>query len=76
VAFVVQFEVELRDAWVPVIRYDMAHGRAHIDLYETPSRKRKQFLNLSAADGLNLAEEDLKDNRERYRNEFLRRNAR
>ena len=41
VAFVVQLEVELRDAWVPVIRYDMAHGRAHIDLYETPSRKRR-----------------------------------
>lgn len=72
----VQLEVELRGVWVPVIRYDMAHGRAHIDLYETPRRKRKQFLELSAAETLSLADEDLKENWEEYRAEFLRRNAR
>ena len=26
VAFVVQLEVLLRGVWVPVVRYDMAHG--------------------------------------------------
>ena len=76
VSFVVQLEVELRGAWVPVIRYDMAHGRAHIDLYETPTRKRKQFLELSPAEALTLAEEDLKENWEEYQAEFLRRNTR
>jgi hypothetical protein len=76
VAFVVQLEVVLRGAWVPVIRYDMAHGRAHIDLYETPKRKRKRLLPMSPAEALNLADEDLKENWERYQEEFLRRNVR
>jgi hypothetical protein len=76
VAFVVQLEVELRGAWVPVIRYDMAHGQAHIDVYETPKRKRKQFLPLPPGEAITLAEEDIKDNWEQYQAEFLRRNRR
>ena len=76
IAFVVQLEVELRGSWVPVIRYDMAHGQAHIDVYESPRRKRKQFLDLPADEALTLAEEDIKDNWERYQAEFLRRNMR
>lgn len=74
--FAVQLEVELRGAWVPVIRYDMAHGRAHIDLYETLTRKIKQFLALSPAEAMTLADEDIKENWERYQAEFLRRNLR
>jgi hypothetical protein len=74
VAFVVQLEVEFRGSWVPVVRYDMAHGRAHIDLYQTPARKTKQFLTLSPAEALTLADEDIKENWEGYRKEFLRRN--
>jgi hypothetical protein len=73
-AFVVQLEVELRGAWVPVVRYDMAHGQAHIDVYETPRRKRKQFLALPSGEVMTLAEEDIRDNWERYQEEFLRRN--
>lgn len=74
VAFVVQLEVVLRDTWVPVIRYDMAHGQAHIDIYATPRRKRKEFLDLPSAEVLTLAEEDIRDNWEQYQDEFLRRN--
>jgi hypothetical protein len=73
---VVQLEVELRGIWVPVVRYDMAHGRAHIDLYETPARKTKHFLDLSPAEAMTLADEDIKENWKRYQAEFLRRNAR
>ncbi len=76
VAFVVQLEVELRGAWVPVVRYDMAHGHAHVDIYETPKRKRKQFLSLLPRETMTLAEDDIKDNWERYQAEFLRRNRR
>ena len=76
IAFVVQLEVELRGSWVPVIRYDMAHGRAHIDVYETPRRRRKQFLNLPPGEVLTLAEEDIRDNWERYQAGFLRRDMR
>lgn len=47
VAFAVQLEVDLRGQWVAMVRYDMAHGRAHVDIYETPTRKAKEFLDLS-----------------------------
>jgi len=76
VAFVVQLEVELRGEGVSVIRYDMAHDQAQIDVYETPRRKRKQFLELPPGEVMTLAEEDIKDNWERYQAEFLRRNRR
>jgi hypothetical protein len=62
--------------WVPVIRYDMAHGQAHIDVCDTPRRKRKQFLDLPPGEVMTLAEEDIKDNWERYQAEFLRRHRR
>jgi hypothetical protein len=75
-AFVVQLEVELRGVWVPVVRYDMAHGQAHVDVYDTPKRKRKQFLELPPGEVMTLAEEDIRDNWERYQDEFLRRNKR
>jgi len=73
-AFVVQLEVELRGVWVPVVRYDMAHGQAHIDVYETPRRKRKQLLALPPGEVMTLAEEDIRDSWGRYQEEFLRRN--
>lgn len=76
VAFVVQSEVELRGVWVPVIRYDMAHRQAHIDVYETPKRKRKQFPDLPPGEVMGLAEADIRHNWERYQEEFLRRNMR
>lgn len=75
VSFAVQLEVRLRASWVPVIRYDSAHGRAHIDLFETPTRKTKQLLDLSLREALTLADEDIRENWERYRDAFLRRNG-
>jgi hypothetical protein len=74
VAFVVQLEVELQGVWLPVIRYDMAHGRAHVDLYETPKRKKKRFLELAPGEAMTLAEEDIKENWEEYQVDFFRRN--
>lgn len=74
VAFAVQLEVELQGTWVPVVRYDMAHGRAHVDVYEPPSRKTKQFLDLAPAEALTEADADIMENWERYQAEFLRRN--
>jgi hypothetical protein len=74
ISFVVQLEVELQGVWLPVVRYDMAHGQAHVNLYETPRRKTKQFLELSPAEAMTLADEDIKENWETYQQEFFRRN--
>ncbi len=72
--FAVQLEVELHGKWVPVVRYDIAHGQPHMDLYETPTRKAKRLLDLSPAEAMTLADEDIKENWRRYRDESLRRN--
>jgi hypothetical protein len=45
-----------------------------LDLYDTPRRKTKQFLELSPADAMTLADEDIKENWETYQQEFVRRN--
>jgi hypothetical protein len=54
----------------------MAHGHAHIDVYETSRRKGKQFLELPPGEVMTLAEEDIRDNWEQYQVEYLRRNIR
>ena len=74
--FAIQLEVYSGGAWVPIVRYDTAHGRPHVDFYVTVRRRTKQFLDLSLAEALTLADEDLKENWERYRDDFLRRTGR
>ena len=41
--FVVQLEVELRGAWVPVVRYDMAHGQAPIECMKPRDENGSSF---------------------------------
>jgi hypothetical protein len=70
--FVVQLEIEIRNEWKPVIRYDSAHGFAHIDRYNLRGRARKERLELSFSEALTRAERDIKQNWSVYRERFLR----
>jgi hypothetical protein len=54
--FSVQLELWFADSWQPVVRYDAAHGFAHRDMYETPSRKRKEHLKVDLATALTEAD--------------------
>lgn len=72
VEFVVQLKVEVRDAWKPVIRYDTAHGYAHIDRYNQKGRSKKDRLALSFGEALTRAERDIKQNWSVYRERFLK----
>ena len=72
VEFVVQLEVEVRDAWKPVIRYDTAHGYAHIDRYNLRGRSKKDRLALRFSEALTRAERDIKQNWSVYRERFLK----
>lgn len=74
-AFLVQPEVELRGHWTPVIRCDTAHAQPHMDFYDTPTRKLKKLLDTPLENALTLADEDIRQNWERYQVEFLRRDA-
>lgn len=43
VGFAVQLEVFVNDQWKVVIRYDSAHGFAHIDRYYLDGKKVKEY---------------------------------
>ena len=71
VEFVVQLEVEDRGIWKPIIRYDSAHGFAHIDRYNLKGRAKKEKLALSFGQALTRAEREIKQNWMIYRARFL-----
>ena len=72
VAFVVQLEVEERNEWRPVIRYDTAHGFGHIDRFTRQGKVTKERLSLTREEALTRAERDIKQNWAVYRERFLK----
>jgi hypothetical protein len=72
VRFVVQLEVLADATWKEVIRYDCAHDYTHKDCYTIKGRSRKIRLNLEYEDALTLADDDINDNWQTYRERFLR----
>ncbi|MBW1698670.1 MAG: hypothetical protein JRK26_17940 [Deltaproteobacteria bacterium] len=71
IAFAVQLEVLLGGRWEVVIRYDSAHGFAHIDRYYRDGRLVKKEVRLKLAEALTLADEDIKENWKSYQEAFL-----
>jgi hypothetical protein len=41
--FVVQLEMQRHGEWSPVVRYDNAHGRPHLDLIDRWGRERRKI---------------------------------
>ena len=75
VRFVVQLEVELAGESTarPVIRYDTAHGFAHIDRYNRKGKQKKEQLTVADFNqALTVAEQDIRHNWPVYRERFLR----
>jgi hypothetical protein len=70
--FVVQLEIKLEDKWRVVIRYDCAHGFAHKDCYNRAGHNRKINLYPDYDDALTLADDDINDNWEKYKDRFLK----
>ena len=70
VDFVVQLEVLFRGRWVPIVRYDMAHGTPHVDRYETPTTRTKTQLDMTPAEALTLADADVNEHWLSYRQTF------
>ena len=69
--FVVQLEIFDEGQWKVVIRYDSAHGFAHIDRYYLDGTKAKTELDLKFSEALVLADEDIKENWKIYQKAFL-----
>jgi hypothetical protein len=72
VFFRVQLETIAGNIWMPVVRYDTAHGFAHRDLLNRHGRIVKTPLfNQDLNDALTFAENDLKTNWTSYKERFL-----
>lgn len=72
--FVVQYETLFEGKWLPVVRYDTAHGYAHKDLLNPDGTKEKIFLGVvDLNEALTLADIDINRNWERYKERYLRR---
>ncbi len=73
--FTLQLELLFEEEWVPVVRYDSAHGEAHID-YINPKgiTYNKVWLNLTEPfnDAFTLAENELKRTFSEHRARFIR----
>ena len=72
IEFMVQYETKIGDEWYPVIRYDTAHGFAHVDKLSPDGRIEKKKLNFTNfKDALNYAVEDININWRKYKQKFL-----
>mgnify|MGYP001179480218 CR=1 FL=1 len=69
---VVQLEVKIGDDWKEVIRYDCSHDYVHKDCYNMKGKSRKINIYLDYEDTLTLADDDINENWEIYRERFLR----
>ena len=72
--FVVQYETVIESKWMPIVRYDTAHGCAHKDLINPDGTKEKILI--GAADfneALLMADSDINENWERYKERYFRR---
>lgn len=73
-SFTVQYETMIDGQILPVIRYDCAHGFAHIDILApdgTQVSKRPLPAYLSLKQAMQMAITDLVENWESYRERFL-----
>ena len=72
VEFMLQLEIDVQGTWRPAVRYDTAHGFAHIDRFTLTGKRTKERLSLDYGEALTRAERDLKQNWFAYRERFLK----
>jgi hypothetical protein len=72
IKFVIQLEINIGGVWKEVIRYDCAHDYTHKDCYNKSGECRKINLYLDYEDALTMADDDINENWEIYREKFLR----
>ncbi len=68
--FTVQLEIKLGEKWKEVIRFDCSHYFAHKDCFNNEGQSRKINLYLDYENALTLADDDIDENWEIYRDKF------
>lgn len=68
---VIQYETYINNKWVPVVRYDCAHGFFHRDIMNPDGTQNKESISIDRLEiAIDYAEQDLKDNWSRYKSNF------
>lgn len=71
--FTVQYETKLKGHWVPVVRYDTAHGHAHQHILHADGSEDKRHMEIDDYnEALTIAEDDLRRNWQLYKVSFLK----
>ncbi len=70
--FMVQLEVRVDDVWREVVRYDCAHDFIHKDCYNIAGKRRKIALYVGYPEALSMADDDINENWQLYKANFLR----
>jgi hypothetical protein len=68
VLFRIQYEALIGQRWVPIVRYDTAHGFPHRDvMHPDGSQTKEPFPHYSRAEVLTTGQQDIRRNWREYR---------
>ncbi len=71
--FTVQYEMNIGGQWLPVVRYDTAHGFFHRDVMHPGKRQEKIYIKVKDYnEALTFARNDIKKNWQTYKNAFMK----
>lgn len=74
IEFVVQYETLADDEWLPVVRWDTAHGYAHKDVLNWRGRvvEKTALRNIDHRQALKIADDDIDSNWKEYKKRFFK----
>lgn len=73
IEFRIQLEIFADGNWVPIVRYDTAHGRPHRDILHPNGEQTKDwFEGYSMAEVLTIGKNDIMENWISYRDWFMK----
>ena len=73
VEFRIQLEILVNGEWIPVVRYDTAHGQPHRDILHPNGEQTKDwFEGYSMAEVLTIGKNDIMENWPAYRDRFMK----
>lgn len=71
IEFVIQYEALIEGKWRTIVRYDTAHGRPHKDIEHPDGTQTKiEFPYHRNEEVLTIGQNDIRDNWERYREQY------
>jgi hypothetical protein len=70
---VAQYETIINEKWMPIVRYDCAHGFFHRDVMHPNGDKEKKLIDVPDLNfAFSYARQDLEDKWEWYKEQYLK----